>query len=66
MTNLEDSCCSFSNNLSENSIRLVIVGHKNWLFSDTLEGAQANMLYLTIVEMGKDYGLNLYISEFPI
>ncbi len=60
MTYLEDGRCSFSNNLSENSIRPVTVSRKNWLFSDTLEGAQANTLYLTIVEMAKAYGLDLY------
>ena len=60
MTYLEDGRCSFSNNLSENSIRPVTVGRKNWLFSDTPEGAQANTLYLTIVEMAKAYGLDLY------
>jgi len=36
------------------------VGRKNWLFSDTPEGATANSLYLTIVEMAKVYSLNLY------
>lgn len=60
MTYLEDGRCSFSNNLSENSIRPVTVGRKNWLFSDTPEGAQANTLYLTVVEMAKVYGLDLY------
>ena len=60
MTYLEDGRCSFSNNLSENSIRPVTVGRKNWLFSDSPEGAQANTLYLTIVEMAKSYGLDLY------
>lgn len=60
MTYLEDGRCSFTNNLSENSIRPVTVGRKNWLFSDTPEGAQANTLYLTIVEMAKAYGLDLY------
>ena len=60
MTYLEDGRCSLSNNLSENSIRPVTVGRRNWLFSDTPEGAKANALYLTIVEMAKAYGLNLY------
>lgn len=60
MTYLEDGRCSLSNNLSENAIRPVTVGRKNWLFSDTPEGATANSLYLTIVEMAKVYGLNLY------
>ncbi len=36
------------------------VGRKNWLFSDTPDGAQANALYLTMVEMAKAYDLNLY------
>ena len=53
MTYLEDGRCSLSNNLSENSIRPVTVGRKNWLFSDTPDGASANALYLTIVEMAK-------------
>lgn len=60
MTYLEDGWCSLSNNLSENAIRPVTVGRKNWLFSDTPEGATVNALYLTIVEMAKVYSLNLY------
>lgn len=36
------------------------MGRKNWLFSDTPDGANANALYLTIVEMAKAYNLNLY------
>ena len=60
MTYLEDGRCSLSNNLSENSIRPVTLGRKNWLFSDTPDGATANALYLTIVEMAKAYQLNLY------
>lgn len=59
-TYLEDGRCSLSNNLSENAIRPVTVGRKNWLFSDSPDGATANSLYLTIVEMAKAYELNLY------
>ena len=59
MTYLEDGRCSLNNNLSENSIRPVNVGRKNWPFSDTPDGACANDLYLTIVEMAKTYDLNL-------
>lgn len=50
MTYLEDGRCSLSNNLSENSVRPVTVGRRNWLFSDTPDGASANALYLTIVD----------------
>lgn len=39
-TYLEDGRCSFSNNLSENSIRPFVVGRKGWLFSDTPAGAE--------------------------
>lgn len=60
MTYLEDGRCRLSNTLSENCIRPVTVGRKNWLFSDTPDGANANALYLTIVEMAKAYNLNLY------
>lgn len=60
MTYLEDGRCSLSNNLSENAIRPVTVGRKNWLFSDTTDGATANALFLTIIEMAKTYELNLY------
>lgn len=59
-TYLEDGRCSLSNNLSENTIRPVTVGRKNWLFSDSPDGAKANSLYLTIIEMAKAYELNLY------
>ena len=41
MTYLEDGRCSFTNNLSENAIRPFTVGRKDWLFSDSVEGAQA-------------------------
>lgn len=60
MTYPEDRRCSLSINLSENSIRSVTVGRKNWLFSDLPEGAKANTLYLTMVEMAKACNLNLY------
>lgn len=60
MSCLEDGRCNLSNNLSENAIRPVTVGRKIWLFSDTPDGAEAKTLYLTMVEMAKAYGLNLY------
>lgn len=58
MTYLEDGHCSLSNNWSENSIRPVTVGRKNWLFSSSVDGAEASMNIYTIIEMAKLYGLN--------
>lgn len=60
MTYLEDGRCSFSNNLSENSIRPFTVGRRNWLFSDTPKGADASSMVYTMVEMAKAHGLNIY------
>lgn len=58
MPYLEDGHCSLSNNWSENSIRPVTVGRKNWLFSSSVDGAEANMNIYTIIEMAKLHGLN--------
>ena len=59
-TYLEDGRCSFSNNLSENAIRPFTVGRKNWLFSESPEGAKASATVYTIVEMAKAHNLNIY------
>ncbi len=60
MTYLEDGRCSFSNNLSENSIRPFTMGRRNWLFSDTPKGADASAIVYTMVEMAKAHNLNIY------
>ena len=60
MTYLEDGRCSLSNNPSENSIRPLTLGRKNWLFSDSQDGANASMVVYTMVEMAKAYGLHPY------
>lgn len=60
MNYLQDGRCSFSNNLSENSIRPFTVGRKNWLFADTPAGADASAITYTMVEMAKVNGVNVY------
>lgn len=60
MTYLEDGRCSLSNNPSENSIRPLTLGRKNWLFSDNQDGANASMVVYTMVEMAKVHGLHPY------
>ena len=52
--------CSFTYNLSENTIRPFTVGRKNWLFSNSIDGANANAVTHTMVEMEKAHGLNIY------
>ena len=41
------------NNLSENSIRPLVVGRKNWLFCDTPAGADASMKIYSMIETAK-------------
>lgn len=60
LTFLEDGRYSLSNNPSENFIRPITVGRKNWLFSSSVEGAKASMGIYTIVEMAKLYDLSRY------
>lgn len=59
-TYLEDGRCSFSNNLSENAIRPFTIERKNWLFSSSLEGAEASAITYTMVEMANAHDLNIY------
>ena len=59
-TYLEDGRCSFTNNLSENAIRPFAVGRRNWLFSNSVDGANTSAVVHTMVEMAKAYGLNIY------
>ncbi len=58
MTYLEDGHCSLSNNMSENSIRSVTVGRRNWLFCDTTNGADASMVLYSLLETARANGLN--------
>ena len=50
MTYLEDNRCELSNNLSENAMRPVTVGRRNWLSCDTTDGANASMAVYSLLE----------------
>ncbi len=56
---LEHGEIEISNNQAENAIRPVVVGRKNWLFSDTPEGAEASAIIYSIVETAKANQLNI-------
>jgi len=57
---LEDGCVELSNNRAENAIRPFVIGRKNWLFSDTVRGADASAVVYSIVESAKINNLNIY------
>lgn len=44
----------------ENAIRPFTVGRKNWLFSESQEGAEASAIVYSMVEMAKAHNLNIY------
>src|SRR6059058_577289 len=50
---LEDVRLEIDNNRSERSIKPVIIGRKNWLFSNTPQGARASAIIYSIVETAK-------------
>jgi len=39
-----------SNNLAENAIRPFVVGRKNWLFCDSVKGAESSAIVYSLVE----------------
>lgn len=57
---LLDGRIPISNNLSENAIRPVAVARKNFLFSDTPQGAEASALVFSIIETAIANGLDPY------
>ena len=57
---LNDGRIPLSNNKVERAIRPFAVARKNWLFSDSVEGAKANAVYYSLIESAKVNKLNIY------
>ena len=57
---LEDGRLDISNNLCENAIRPFCVGRRNWLFSDTQDGAKASATCYGIIETAKANGIDAF------
>lgn len=57
---LEDGRLEIDNNRSERSIKPVVIGRKNWLFSNTPQGARASAIIYSIVETAIVNRLNPY------
>jgi hypothetical protein len=54
---LENGCLEIDNNLVENAIRPFCVGRRNWLFYDTVRGAEAGANLYSLIETAKAQGL---------
>jgi hypothetical protein len=57
---LDDGRLEIDNNLAENAIRPFAVGRKNWLFSDSVNGAKASANLYSLIETAKTNGLEAY------
>lgn len=55
---MQDGRLEISNNLSERSIKPVVIGRKNFLFCNTPRGARSSAIIYSIVESAKQNGLN--------
>jgi transposase len=68
---VEDGRLRMDNNLTENAIRPFVIGRKNWLFCDTVAGANASANLYSLIETAKANKLEPYaylrtvFSELP-
>ncbi len=60
MAFLKDGRLEVSNNRAERAIKTVVIGRKNYLFSTSLSGAEANTIIYSVIETAKEHGLNVY------
>lgn len=66
--NQKEQLCAFltngqveiSNNTAENAVRPFVLGRKNWLFCDTVKGADSSAIVYTLVESAKANGIEPY------
>jgi transposase len=58
---LQDGRLELHNNRSERSIKPVVIGRKNFLFSNTPRGAKASATIYSVVETAKANSLNPYL-----
>ena len=60
MNYLLDGRCEISNNAAERRAKTYVTGRKNFLFHDTVDGANASAVVLSLIETAKANGLNIY------
>lgn len=48
-----------SNNASERNMKSYVIGRKNWLFSTSPKGAEANAVWMSLIQSAKANGINV-------
>ena len=70
-TFLLDGRLELTNNRAERAVKPFVMGRKNWLFADTNKGADASMMWYSVIESAKLNNLNVYgyllhlLTELP-
>ena len=68
---LEDGAIAIDNNYCENKIRPFVLGRKNWMFSQSVTGAEASANMYSLVESAKANSVDVYwylklvLTELP-
>lgn len=68
---LDDGRIPLTNSLAERAIRPFAVHRKNWLFADSVDGANTNAVMYSLIESAKINNLNIYkyinylLEDFP-
>jgi transposase len=57
---LEDGRLEIDNNLTEQQIKPLVIARKNFLFCDSVEGAKALCLHLSLIRSAKAHGFDPY------
>ncbi|BCP62685.1 IS66 family transposase [Streptococcus parasuis] len=57
-TVLSDGDIVLSNNIAERAMKTLVMGRKNWLFSQSFEGAKSTAVILSLLETAKRHGLD--------
>ena len=60
MNILKDGRLELSNNRAERAVKEIVMGRKNWLFSQSSTGANAMAIIMSILETAKQNGLDQF------
>ena len=67
----EDGLLSIDNNRAERAVKPFVIGRKNWMFSNTANGAKASTILYSLIETAKANGLipfdylKILLDEIP-
>ena len=66
MNYLEDGRCEASNNRAERRVKSYVTGRKNFLFHNSVGGANASAVILSLVESARANNLNIFQYLYPL